>query len=449
MKKVIVMGAGGRDFHNFNVVFRNDPDTEVVAFTATQIPGIAERVYPATLAGPGYPNGIPIRPEEELTELIRRHGVQEVVLSYSDLKHETVMHKASMVLAAGADFRLLGPHATMLRSRKPVVTVTAVRTGCGKSQTSRKVGQALLRAGLDVALVRHPMPYGDLEAMRVQRFASLEDIDSSHPTVEEREEYEEPVRMGMVMYAGVDYEQVLRLAEEEADVVVWDGGNNDFSFFAPDLSIVVTDPLRPGHELLYHPGEANLRMADVVVVNKVDSAEAHNVEQIVANVEAVNPMAQLLFAKSPPRLDEGPDLRGKLVLVVDDGPTLTHGEMPFGAGLVAARQAGAAKLVDPRPYAVGSLRNVFSAWPQLSNVLPAMGYSDEQLEELERTINAADCDVVVTGTPIDLSRLITSRHPIRHVRYELEEVGAPTIEDVVEGIVARAQALRAEPVGEV
>jgi predicted GTPase len=443
------MGAGGRDFHNFNVVFRNDPDTEVVAFTATQIPGIAERVYPATLAGPGYPNGIPIRPEEELTELIRRHGVQEVVLSYSDLKHETVMHKASMVLAAGADFRLLGPHATMLRSRKPVVTVTAVRTGCGKSQTSRKVGQALLRAGLDVALVRHPMPYGDLEAMRVQRFASLEDIDSSHPTVEEREEYEEPVRMGMVMYAGVDYEQILRLAEEEADVVVWDGGNNDFSFFAPDLSIVVTDPLRPGHELLYHPGEANLRMADVVVVNKVDSAEAHNVEQIVANVEAVNPMAQLLFAKSPPRLDEGPDLRGKLVLVVDDGPTLTHGEMPFGAGLVAARQAGAAKLVDPRPYAVGSLRNVFSAWPQLSNVLPAMGYSDEQLEELERTINAADCDVVVTGTPIDLSRLITSRHPIRHVRYELEEVGAPTIEDVVEGIVARAQALRAEPVGEV
>jgi predicted GTPase len=449
MKKVIVMGAGGRDFHNFNVVFRNDPDTEVVAFTATQIPGIAERVYPATLAGPGYPNGIPIRPEEELTELIRRHGVQEVVLSYSDLKHETVMHKASMVLAAGADFRLLGPHATMLRSRKPVVTVTAVRTGCGKSQTSRKVGQALLRAGLDVALVRHPMPYGDLEAMRVQRFASLEDIDSSHPTVEEREEYEEPVRMGMVMYAGVDYEQILRLAEEEADVVVWDGGNNDFSFFAPDLSIVVTDPLRPGHELLYHPGEANLRMADVVVVNKVDSAEAHNVEQIVANVEAVNPMAQLLFAKSPPRLDEGPDLRGKLVLVVDDGPTLTHGEMPFGAGLVAARQAGAAKLVDPRPYAVGSLRNLFSAWPQLSNVLPAMGYSDEQLEELERTINAADCDVVVTGTPIDLSRLITSRHPIRHVRYELEEVGAPTIEDVVEGIVARAQALRAEPVGEV
>jgi predicted GTPase len=449
MKKVIVMGAGGRDFHNFNVVFRNDPDTEVVAFTATQIPGIAERVYPATLAGPGYPNGIPIRPEEELTELIRRHGVQEVVLSYSDLKHETVMHKASMVLAAGADFRLLGPHATMLRSRKPVVTVTAVRTGCGKSQTSRKVGQALLRAGLDVALVRHPMPYGDLEAMRVQRFASLEDIDSSHPTVEEREEYEEPVRMGMVMYAGVDYEQILRLAEEEADVVVWDGGNNDFPFFAPDLSIVVTDPLRPGHELLYHPGEANLRMADVVVVNKVDSAEAHNVEQIVANVEAVNPMAQLLFAKSPPRLDEGPDLRGKLVLVVDDGPTLTHGEMPFGAGLVAARQAGAAKLVDPRPYAVGSLRNLFSAWPQLSNVLPAMGYSDEQLEELERTINAADCDVVVTGTPIDLSRLITSRHPIRHVRYELEEVGAPTIEDVVEGIVARAQALRAEPVGEV
>ena len=308
MRKVIIMGAGGRDFHNFNVAFRDDPDTEVVAFTATQIPGIDERIYPASLAGPRYPNGIPIRPEEVLHELIREFDVDEVILSYSDLKHETVMHKASIVLAAGADFRLMGPDATMLHSSKPVVAVCATRTGCGKSQTSRKVGQALLGAGLKVALVRHPMPYGDLEAMRVQRFATLEEIDASHPTVEEREEYEEPVRMGMVMYAGVDYEAILRAAEQEADVVIWDGGNNDFPFFAPDLLIVVADPLRPGHELLYHPGETNLRMADVVVINKVDSAEAHNVEQVVENVEAVNPMATLVFAKSPPKLDDGPDL---------------------------------------------------------------------------------------------------------------------------------------------
>jgi predicted GTPase len=440
MRKVIIMGAGGRDFHNFNVAFRDDPNSEVVAFTATQIPGIADRVYPPSLAGPRYPLGIPIHPEDELTQLIHGHGVDEVVLSYSDLKHETVMHKASIVLAAGADFRLLGPDATMLHSSKPVVAVTAVRTGCGKSQTSRKVGEILLDAGLEVALVRHPMPYGDLEAMRVQRFGTLEEIDAAHPTVEEREEYEEPVRMGMVMYAGVDYEAILRQAEQEADVVVWDGGNNDFPFYAPDLLIVVADPLRPGHELLYHPGETNLRMADVVVVNKVDSAEAHNVEQVVENVEAVNPMATVVFAKSPPVLDYGPELLGRRVLVVDDGPTLTHGEMPFGAGLVAARTAGAARIVDPRPYAVGSLRDVFRQWPQVTNVLPAMGYSDEQLRELEQTINAADCDVVVTGTPIDLSRLIASRHPIRHVRYALEEVGRPTVADVLEPIVAQAAA---------
>jgi predicted GTPase len=439
MKRIIIMGAGGRDFHNFNVAFRTDPNTEVVAFTATQIPGIEDRTYPPSLAGPRYPNGIPIRPEHELTQLVGSKNVDEVVLAYSDLGHETVMHKASIVLAAGADFRLMGPETTMLHSRKPVVAVCATRTGCGKSQTSRKVGQALLEAGLKVALVRHPMPYGDLEAMRVQRFATLEDIDASRPTVEEREEYEEPVRMGMVMYAGVDYEQILRRAEEEADVVVWDGGNNDFPFFAPDLLIVVADPLRPGHELRYHPGEVNLRMADVVVVNKADSAEAHNVEQVVENVESVNPMATLVFAKSPPKLEDGPDLVGKLVLVVDDGPTLTHGEMPFGAGLVAARNGGAGKIVDPRPYAVGSLKAVFDTWPQLANVLPAMGYSDEQLGELEATINAADCDVVVTGTPIDLSRLITSRHPIRHARYELEEIGHPTVADVLQPIVAQAR----------
>jgi predicted GTPase len=446
MRNVIIMGAGGRDFHNFNVAFRTDHDTRVVAFTATQIPGIDHRTYPPALAGDLYPDGIPIRPEDELAQLIREHHVDEVILAYSDLKHETVMHKASLVLAAGADFRLMGPHSTMLRSVKPVVAVCATRTGCGKSQTSRKIGQTLLDAGLKVALVRHPMPYGDLEAMRVQRFATLEEIDASDPTVEEREEYEEPVRMGMVMYAGVDYEAILHQAEEEADVVIWDGGNNDLPFFQPDLLVVVADPLRPGHELRYHPGETNLRLADVVVINKVDSAEAHNVEQVLENIESVNPMAKVIFAKSPPKLDFGPQILGRVVLVVDDGPTLTHGEMPFGAGLVAARHAGAAKIIDPRPYAVGSIRETFERWPQLTNALPAMGYGDEQLAELEQTINAAPCDVVITGTPIDLGRLIRSRHPIRHIRYELEEVGSPTISDVLESIVAQAATAHPEAV---
>jgi predicted GTPase len=412
----------------------------VVAFTATQIPGIDDRVYPPSLAGPLYPEGIPIRPEEELTALVRAEGVDEVILAYSDLKHETVMHKASVVLAAGADFRLLGPDATMLGSSKPVIAVCAVRTGCGKSQTTRKIGQTLLASGLRVALVRHPMPYGDLEAMRVQRFATLEDIDAAHPTVEEREEYEEPVRLGMVMYAGVDYEAILRRAEEEADVIVWDGGNNDLPFYKPDLLIVVADPLRPGHELAYHPGETNFRLADVVVINKIDTAAAHDVEAVVESVQNVNPLAQLVFAESPPILDAGPDLLGKTVLVVDDGPTLTHGEMPFGAGLVAARRAGAARIADPRPLAVGSLRDVFERWPQLTNVVPAMGYSDEQLRELEETLNRVECDVVVTGTPIDLGRLIQCRHPIRHVRYELLEVGHPTIEDVLQPVVAATAA---------
>ncbi len=446
MRKLIIMGAGGRDFHNFNVAYRDDPDVAVVAFTATQIPGIAGRVYPRGLAGALYPNGIPIRPEDELADLVREHEADEVVLAYSDLRHEAVMHKASIALAAGADFRLMGPESTMLGSSKPVVAVCATRTGCGKSQTTRKVARIFRDEGLRVALVRHPMPYGDLEAMRVQRFASVEDIDASHPTIEEREEYEEPVRAGMVMYAGVDYEAILRQAENEADVILWDGGNNDFPFYAPDLLIVVTDPLRPGHELLYHPGETNLRMADVVVVNKVDSAEAQNVEQVVKNVEAVNPLATIVLAKSPPRFDDGPDVLGRRVLVVEDGPTLTHGEMPFGAGLVAARNAGAATIVDPRPYAVGSLRRVFEDWPQLQNVLPAMGYSDAQLDELQETINAVPCDVVVTGTPIDLSRLIHSERPIRHVRYELEEVGEPTLASVLEPVVAQALSER-EPVG--
>lgn len=442
MRKVIIMGAGGRDFHDYNVVFRNDPHTEVVAFTATQVPGIDDRVYPASLAGPRYPLGIPIRPEGQLPDLIRRHNVHEVVFAYSDVSHEEVMHKASIAMAAGASFRLLGPKDTMLTSRKPVVAVTAVRTGCGKSQTSRRIGEILLDSGYTVALVRHPMPYGDLEAMRVQRFATLEDIDRSNPTIEEREEYEAPVRLGMVMYAGVDYQEILFQAEEEADVVIWDGGNNDFPFFAPDIYITVVDPLRPGHELLYHPGETNLRMADVVVVNKIDTAHVDDVGEVIANIEAVNPRAQIVRAASPVVLDPGPSLVGARVLVVDDGPTLTHGGMPFGAGTVAARQNGALELVDPRPFAVGSIADMLARYPEVDS-LPAMGYSPDQLHELETTINAATCDVVVTGTPIDLGRLIDSKHPIRHARYELQEIGSPTLREILAPLGARVAAMPA------
>jgi predicted GTPase len=438
-RKTIIMGAGGRDFHNFNTVYRTDPDARVVAFTATQIPGIDDRRYPASLAGPLYPEGIPIRPEEELVELIEREGVDEVVLAYSDLAHVDVMHKASIVMAAGADFRLIGPSATMLESSKPVVAVCAVRTGCGKSQTSRAVGRALLDAGLRVALVRHPMPYGNLDAMRVQRFSTLSEIDASDPTIEEREEYELPVEMGMIMYAGVDYDAILRRAEAEADVVIWDGGNNDFPFYAPDLMLTVADPLRPGHELAYHPGEVNLRMADVVVINKVDSATGTDVEQVERNVSKANPTAELVFAESPVTLDPGPDLTGKTVLVVEDGPTITHGGMPFGAGTVAARAAGAAVFVDPRPYAAGTIAHTFRQYPAIGHVLPAMGYGDAQLRDLEATIRATPCDVVVTGTPIDLARLVSVPQPIRHARYELRVVGAPTLEDVLAPIVLQAR----------
>jgi predicted GTPase len=436
MRKVIIMGAGGRDFHNFNVAYRDDPDTEVVAFTAAQIPGIDDRRYPPSLAGPNYPNGIPIWPESKLVELIRGEWVDEVVLAYSDLSHEDVMHKASIALAAGADFKLLGPASTMLSSRKPVVSVCAVRTGSGKSQTSRRVGQILLDEGLKVALVRHPMPYGNLQAMRVQRFATLADIDASHPTVEEREEYETPVEMGMVMYSGVDYADILERAEAEADVIIWDGGNNDFSFFRPDLSIVVVDPLRAGHELKYHPGETNLRLADVAVVNKIDSASLDQIERVLADIAAVNPAMTVIRATSPVSLDDGTSLVNKAVLVVEDGPTITHGGLPFGAGTVAAQAAGAPIRVDPRPYAVGSIAGVYEQYPHIGSVLPAMGYSDEQLRELEATINAAECDVVVTGTPIDLGRLIHSRHPIRHVTYELHELGEPSLQSVLAPIVA-------------
>jgi predicted GTPase len=431
IRKVVIMGAGGRDFHDFNTVFRTDETQRVVAFTAAQIPGIDDRTYPASLAGPLYPDGIPILPEEKLADIVRQQGVDEVVLAYSDLSHEDVMHKASVALAAGADFRLIGPRDTMLKSSKPVVAVTAVRTGCGKSQTSRRVGQILLDAGLKVALVRHPMPYGDLEAMRVQRFATLADIDASNPTIEEREEYEAPVAMGMIMYAGVDYDDILRQAEAEADVVIWDGGNNDFPFYAPDLFITVVDPMRPGHELLYHPGEVNVRMADVVVVNKVDTATQVGIDEVVANAEWVNPRVTIEKAESPVTLGPGPDLAGKRVLVVEDGPTITHGGMPFGAGTVAARQAGAGELVDPRPYAVGSIRKTFEKFPTIGAVLPAMGYGPEQVAELEETIRRTECDVVVAGTPMDLSRVLDAGHPVRSCTYVLREVGEPTLDTVL------------------
>jgi len=439
MRTVLIMGAGGRDFHDFNVLYRGDAETRVVAFTAAQIPGIDDRIYPAALSGPLYPEGVPIRPEGELEELIATHGVDEVVLAYSDLSHVDVMHHASRVLAAGANFVLLGPHETMIESIRPVIAVTAVRTGCGKSQTSRRIGQLLLDAGLKVALVRHPMPYGDLEAMRVQRFATLADIDAANPTVEEREEYESPVEQGMIMYAGVDYGEILAAAESEADVIVWDGGNNDFPFYLPDLWITVADPLRAGHELSYHPGEVNVRKADVVVVNKVDSASREQVQRVIDDVRSLNPEAAIIEAESPVTLDPGPPLAGKRVLVVEDGPTLTHGGMTFGAGTVAAGQAGAAEIVDPRPWAVGTIADTFVRYPHMGAVLPAMGYGAEQLRELEETIDRVECDVVVTGTPFDLGRLISTRHPLRHARYEIRELGRPTLAEVVVPIVRRAQ----------
>ena len=431
MKRIVIMGAAGRDFHVFNVAFRDDPQTTVVAFTAAQIPGIDGRAYPSALAGPRYPDGIPIVAEQDLERVVAEHDVDEIVLAYSDLAHVDVMHTASRVLAAGPDFRLVGPDASMLAAEVPVVAIGAVRTGCGKSQTTRHVARLLADAGLRPVLIRHPMPYGDLVAMRVQRFATLADIDAADPTIEEREEYEAPVLAGMVMYAGVDYAAILAKAQAEADVIVWDGGNNDYPFVRPDVMITVVDPLRPGHEVTYHPGETTLRLADAVVVNKVDVATAEDVETVIGNVTRVNPAARIVRAASPVTLGPGPSLEGRRVLVVEDGPTLTHGGMPFGAGTTAARAAGAAELVDPRPFAVGSIAETFARYPDTGPVLPAMGYGVAQIRDLEATIRATDCDVVVTGTPIDLGRLIDAGHPIRHVTYELAEVGTPTLADVL------------------
>lgn len=430
-RRVVIMGAAGRDFHNFNVYYRGNPDYHVVAFTATQIPDIEGRVYPASLAGEGYPDGIPIVSEEELPRLIKSERVDEVVFAYSDVSHQYVMNRASIALACGADFRLLGPDSTMLKATVPVVAVTAVRTGAGKSQTTRKVAEILTSKGLKVVVVRHPMPYGNLEEQEVQRFADHSDLDKHRCTIEEREEYEPHLDRGNVVYAGVDYGKILEQAQAEADVVLWDGGNNDFSFYRADLTIAVADPHRPGHETSYHPGETNLRMADVVLINKVDSASDEQVETVLATVRRVNPDALVIKAASPITVDDPEVARGKRVVVVEDGPTLTHGEMGYGAGVIAARQLGA-ELVDPRPYAVGSLQTVFGRYSHLADLVPAMGYGATQMQELEETINATPADAVLIGTPIDLGRLLQLNKPAVRVRYELQELDGPSLESILE-----------------
>ena len=431
MKKVLIMGAAGRDFHNFNVAYRDDPEVEVVAFTATQIPGIEDRRYPPALAGTRYPDGIPIRPEEELSTMIGRLAVDEVVFAYSDVSHQYVMHRGSEVLAAGAAFTLLGPDATMLDSTKPVVAICAVRTGSGKSQTTRAVVRALRDQGRTTVVVRHPMPYGNLVAQRVQRFASYEDLLEAKATVEEREEYEAHLAAGSVVYAGVDYEEILKAAQAEADVVLWDGGNNDLPFFRPNVHLVVADPHRAGHETTYHPGETNLRMADVIVINKCDTAELEKIEAVEETARELNPTAVVIRADSPVTVDEPDALEGKRVLVIEDGPTLSHGEMTYGAGVVAARQHGAAEIVDPRPYATGSLQAVYDRYP-VGPVLPAMGYSAGQIQELEQAIDRAPVDVVVIATPVDLAKVADIRKPSVRVRYELQERdGYPTIAELL------------------
>lgn len=417
------MGAAGRDFHNFNTYFRNNNDYEVVAFTATQIPDIEGRVYPASIAGELYPEGIPIYPEEELSTLIKKHNVDQVIFAYSDVSHETVMHKASQVLACGADFRLMGPDNTMIKSKAPVIAVTAVRTGSGKSQTTRYVAQTLTERGKKVAIIRHPMPYGNLEEQVVQRFASYADLDKHKCTIEEREEYEPHIDLGLVVYAGVDYEKILHQAEDEADVILWDGGNNDLPFYNTDLHIVVVDPHRAGHETAYHPGEANLRKADIALINKVDSADPTDVEKVKATIAAVNPQAKIIMANSPITVDDPETVVGKKVLVIEDGPTLTHGEMAYGAGVIAAEKLGAAELIDPRPFAVGSIKDTFAKYNHLSRLLPAMGYGQTQIEELERTINDSPAELVLIGTPIDLRRIMKLDKPALRVRYDLEEIG--------------------------
>ena len=434
-RRVLIMGAAGRDFHNFNVAYRGDRRYEVVAFTATQIPYIDDRMYPPSLAGERYPNGIPIHDESELAQLIRDERVDDVVFSYSDVSHQYVMHRASEVLAAGANFELLGPGETMLKATVPVVAVCAVRTGSGKSQTTRAIAQTLKDQGKRVVAVRHPMPYGNLEAQRVQRFATLEDLDRYDTTIEEREEYEPHITSGTIIYAGVDYGDILERAQAECDVLLWDGGNNDLPFYAPDVHVVVADPLRAGHETSYHPGEANLRMADVIVINKMDSAAIEQVNQLMDTIRELNPTATVVRANSRVSVDDPEAIRGKRALVVEDGPTLTHGEMKFGAGVVAARTHGAAEIVDPRPWAVGSIAETFRKY-DVGPVLPAMGYSDGQLAEMAQIIDSAEVDVVVIGTPIDLRRVIEISKPAVRVRYDLEVLpDSPSLLDVLKPVL--------------
>ncbi|MGD8552894.1 MAG: cyclic 2,3-diphosphoglycerate synthase [Anaerolineales bacterium] len=430
-KRVLILGAAGRDFHNFNVFFRDNPEFEVVAFTATQIPNIEGRRYPAALAGEDYPEGIPIHPEQELEKLIEELDIEQAVFAYSDVSHEYVMHIASRILASGADFRIMGSGTTQLDSTKPVVAVCAARTGSGKSQTSRYIADKLIEIGHRVVVVRHPMPYGDLEKQAVQRFETYADLDKNECTIEEREEYEPHIDRGIIVYAGVDYEKILRKAEDDADVILWDGGNNDLPFYKPDFHLVIVDPHRPGHELSYHPGEANVRSADVVLINKVDTAGAEAIMQVRDNVAILNPGATIIEAASPIFLEDPQSIHGKRVLVVEDGPTLTHGGMAFGAGWVAARRFGAAEIIDPRPFAVGSIQDTYAKYPTTGNVLPAMGYGKKQIHELEQTIAASNAELIIIGTPIDLTRLMKIKQPSERVRYELEVIGQPGLDPIL------------------
>lgn len=433
MKKqnILIMGAAGRDFHNFNVFFRDKEDFKVVAFTAAQIPDIAGRQYPVQLSGPLYPGGIPIFPEENLAELIKKYDIDQVILAYSDLSHQYVMEKASLVLAKGADFRLMGPKTTMLQAKVPVVSVCAVRTGSGKSETTRKVASILKEMGKKVVVVRHPMPYGDLAQQIWQRFENYDDLDRYHCTIEEREEYEPHIDMGTIVYAGVDYGVILERAEQEADVIIWDGGNNDIPFYKPDLHIVVTDPLRAGHELTYYPGAVNLMMADVLIIDKIDTASLENIAILRDNIYRMAPDAIVVEAASPIRVEHAELIRGKKVIVIEDGPTLTHGGMPFGAGLVAAQRYRAAEIIDPRLFAIGSIRNVYQKFPLIGKVLPAMGYGKVQIKELEDTINSSDAELVIIGTPIDLSRVMQINKEYVRVRYDLQEIGSPDLKEII------------------
>ena len=429
--KTLIMGAAGRDFHNFNLIYRDNDKYDVVAFTATQIPDIDGRKYPAELAGKLYPNGIPIHDESDLQQLIEDNNIEEVVFSYSDIMHEDVMHKASKVMAWGAHFKILGGEPTMVKSTKPVIAIGAVRTGCGKSQTTRRVAQILKDAGHKVAAIRHPMPYGDLAEQKVQRFATLDDLKKHKCTIEEMEEYEPHINTGTIVYAGVDYEAIVREAEKEADIILWDGGNNDMPFYKPDLNIVVVDPHRAGHERQYYPGETNLLMADVVVINKIDTADTEDVDEVRWSVREANPSAVIVDAASPVSVEEAELILGKTALVVEDGPTLTHGEMTYGAGMVAAEKFGAADVVDPRPFTVGSITETFEKYPDIGELLPAMGYGDQQMKDLEKTIENTKCEVVIIGTPIDLRRVINIKQPSVRVTYDLQEIGQPTLVDVL------------------